>query len=72
MVLVHCMLLHTLYCEFSAECIYCILFYLAVSGSDHVYVVADQFECESSVHQSKASLKGEAEISQLEIRPRTN
>lgn len=30
--------------------------YLAVSSSDHVYVVADQFECEASVHESKATL----------------
>lgn len=32
-------------------------FYLAVSSSDHVYVVANQLECEASVHESKATLQ---------------
>lgn len=39
--------------------LYCFLeccFYLAVSGSDHVDIVAYEFECEASVHESKATL----------------
>lgn len=43
-----------------------VFFYLAVSSSDHVYVVANQLECEASVHESKAALQRER---QTEIRP---
>ncbi len=31
--------------------------YLAVSGRDHVYIVANELESEASVHQSKATLQ---------------
>ena len=40
-----------------------VLFYLAVSSSDHVHVVADQFESEASVHQSEATLQRETDVS---------
>lgn len=38
-----------------------VLFYLAVSSSDHVYVVANHFEREASVHQSNATLQRETD-----------
>lgn len=31
-------------------------FYLAVSRGDHVYVVANQLECEASVHEGETTL----------------
>lgn len=38
--------------------------YLAVGSSDHVNVVADQFECKASVHQGKAALQRHKDWSQ--------
>lgn len=40
-----------------------VFLYLAVSGSDHVDVVANQLEREASVHESKATLQRQTEIS---------
>lgn len=38
-----------------------LFFYLAVSCGDHVYIVANQFECETSIHEGKTALQTETE-----------
>ena len=42
-----------------------VFLYLAVSGSDHVDVVANQLEREASVHESKATLHRDSETDHL-------